>query len=644
MYSPSEIFRPDGLLATQVSGYQFRPQQLEMAEAVAAAVQSGDKLIAEAGTGTGKTYAYLVPAILCGRKIIISTGTRNLQDQLFFKDVPFIREALGLPVRIALLKGRANYLCRYRLAANQTSKRFKRMQDIHEFEQIRQWAGQTELGDITELPVVPEDSSVWPLVTCTTENCIGAECELFSDCYLTQARRAAQAADIVIINHHLFFADHALKEEGFGELLPGADVVIFDEAHQLPAIAHTFFGISLSSRQLKILLKDVTESIAACSLDKEQLDSVIQAAETTLKDLQSCVARQERRVAWSDLPQRDRFLSDLEKLGNLLQVLGAMLEPVVSQDKVLERIHGRCAQLLATLKVFMSVLPENFIQWLDIHKASFSVHGTPVNIAEDFKRIVNTPKSWIFTSATLTAGESFNHFTNALGLDDTINRTWSSPFDFHRQALLHIPQDMPLPADPAYTRSVVSAALPLLYASRGRAFMLFTSYRALHEAHDILKYETDFNLLVQGSTSKLDLLRQFREQENAVLLGTTSFWEGVDVRGDTLSLVVIDKLPFAAPTDPVIRGKLEDIERRGENPFWQLQVPQAIIMLKQGVGRLIRDQQDTGVLMICDPRLMTKSYGKKFLSSLPPMPLSRDQQDAIDFFQRRESLELDVPV
>ncbi len=635
MYSAAEVFSHDGVLAGRIAGYDFRPQQQAMADAVSAAITGAYTLVAEAGTGTGKTYAYLVPAILSGRKVIVSTGSRNLQDQLYFKDVPFIKDALGLPVRIVLLKGRGNYLCRYRLHNNATYKRLRHPKDLHALEMVRHWAGKTRFGDIAELPEIAEDSAIWPHITATADNCLGSECEEFSDCYLTRARRAAQAADIVIVNHHLFLADRALKDEGFGDLLPGADIVIFDEAHQLPETALNFFGVAISSRQIRLLVKESQEFLLEEGIVSTGVTQLAERLEARITEMHNAMGRTERRLAWSEIPDAEGFNTSLAVLRQTLDEFCAALRPHGEQSKALERCSQRGQDLLQRISLMSGNLPAEFIPWLDVHAGNFSLHGTPVNVAGDFQRIVTgADKSWIFTSATLTAGGSFSHFTAALGLQAPVTHSWESPFDYGRQALLYVPRVMPMPHDPEYTRALVAAALPVLQASRGRAFMLFTSYRALHEAEAQLRAHDGFNLLVQGQASKMELLQNFTLATNAVLLGTASFWEGVDMRGEVLSCVIIDKLPFASPGDPVTRGRLQEMTSRGENPFWQLQVPQAIIMLKQGVGRLIRDRHDAGVLMIGDPRIVGKSYGRKFIASLPPLPLTRDVHDVVDFFRR----------
>lgn len=635
MHTITEIFAEDGVLAGQVRDYARRPQQQEMAEAVADAIERNGVLVAEAGTGTGKTFAYLVPALLSGKKTLVSTGTRNLQDQLFFRDLPFVRQALGLPSRVAMLKGRSNYLCLYRLHNNQTLRRLRQPAQLGELEAVRRWADRTTHGDISELPDIAEDSPLWPLVTATADNCLGNECEQFNDCYLTRARRAAAQADIVVINHHLFLADQVLRDEGFGEVLPGAEVVIFDEAHQLAEAANNFFGISVTSRQIRLLFSQCRELREEQGLDWPQLDALETRVEDLLDSVRKDLGDQERRLPWSAIKSPAAFRRQLEELNEVLEELLEHLDIHCEQYRALDKCRQRCEQFGQRLRTLNGELSGNWIPWLEVFRNNFSLHGTPVSVAEDFGRIIDDPaRAWIFTSATLSAGDDFRHFLAQMGLEHLPVHTeeWQSPFDYHHQALLYVPRGLPEPSHPDYTLNMMRAALPVLRASRGRAFVLFTSYRAMYEAETLLREHTDFNLFVQGRAAKMELLDGFKTTDKAVLLGTTSFWEGVDVRGERLSCVIIDKLPFASPGDPVMQGRLQAIEAQGHSPFWSLQVPQAVIMLKQGMGRLIRDVSDTGVLMLCDPRLYGKGYGRKFLGSLPAMPVCRDIAEVRAFF------------
>ena len=602
-----------------------------MAEAVARALTDHEILIAEAGTGTGKTFAYLVPALLSGKKVIVSTGTKALQDQLFHRDLPAVREALGVTVSVALLKGRSNYLCLHRLSLTEAEGRFRSREQADQLVRVRDWAGRSRSGDIAELTDIPEDSAVWPLVTSTTDNCLGQECPSIRDCHVLKARRAALEADLLVINHHLFFADLALREEGFGELLPGAQAVILDEAHQLPDTAAQFFGVTVSSRQLIELAHDsIAEQIKEAG-DMPELRDDAEKLEQATRDLRLAFGAEQKRGGWREIEAQLR--TALDTLCGQLGTLSQHLETAAPRGKGLENCWGRAVQLEERLEQVTQAHPTEHVQWFETFPRSFALHSTPLNSAAMFRTHLARQKcAWLFTSATLTVGGRFEHFIDRMGLEDALTERWDSPFDFTRQALLYLPAALPAPSEPRYTEAVIEAAVPVLHASGGRAFLLFTSHRALQEAQQLLTNRLPFPLLVQGSAPRAELLNRFRALGNAVLLGTASFWEGVDVRGEALSCVIIDKLPFASPGDPVLQARLEAIREQGGNPFRDYQLPQAVLTLKQGAGRLIRDSTDRGVLMLCDPRLSEKSYGKTFLDSLPPMPHTRRLEDVQYFY------------
>ncbi len=602
-----------------------------MAEAVARALADDEILIAEAGTGTGKTFAYLVPALLSGKKTIVSTGTKALQDQLFHRDLPAVREALGVTVSVALLKGRSNYLCLHRLSLTEAEGRFCSREQADQLVRVRDWAGRSRSGDIAELTDIPEDSVIWPLVTSTTDNCLGQECPSIRDCHVLKARRAALEADLVVINHHLFFADLALREEGFGELLPGAQAVILDEAHQLPDTAAQFFGVTVSSRQLIELAHDtIAEQIKEAG-DLPELRSDAEKLEQATRDLRLAFGAEQKRGGWREIEAQ--LGTALDTLRGQLGTLSQHLETAAPRGKGLENCWGRAVQLEERLEQVTQTHPTGYLQWFATFPRSFALHSTPLNSAAMFRTHLARQKcAWLFTSATLTVGDRFEHFIDRMGLEDALTEHWDSPFDFRRQALLYLPTTMPAPSERRYTEAVIEAAVPVLQASGGRAFLLFTSHRALQEAEQLLTNRLPFPLLVQGSAPRAELLNRFRALGNAVLLGTASFWEGVDVRGEALSCVIIDKLPFASPGDPVLQARLEAIREQGGNPFRDYQLPQAVLTLKQGAGRLIRDSTDRGILMLCDPRLLEKSYGKIFLDSLPPMPRTRSLEDVQYFF------------
>ncbi len=633
MLTPADILGEHGPLARAIQGYTPRPAQQAMAQAITAAIEARQTLITEAGTGTGKTFAYLVPALLSGRKVIISTGTRNLQDQLFHRDLPVVRDVLAVPVSVCLLKGRSNYLCLNRLAKHEAEGRYRAGSRAADFVKIRAWAGRTRRGDIAELAAVAEDSPVWSLATSTAENCLGQECPEFSDCFLLKARRAAQEAEVVIINHHLLCADLVLKDEGFGDILPGADTFIIDEAHQLPEVAGMFFGLSVSARQLLELARDtLTEQIQEAS-DMPDLADAAQTLQITVQALRLAFGLEPRRGAWSEVAEQAAFQEALSALQQALAGLGASLEPASVRSKGLEHCAKRTRDLGERLDVFAAADGAEHVQWFETHAHTFRLNLTPLDIADTFRgHMERYPSAWVFTSATLAVGESFDYFAKRLGLTAERAQRFESPFDFTRQAVLYLPPGMPEPRDYHYTRAIVEAVIPVLEASRGRAFFLFTSHRGLQEAVRILKERIDYPLLVQGSAPRTELVDRFRCLGNAVLLGTASFWEGVDVRGPALSCVIIDKLPFAAPDDPVLKARIDALKQAGANPFMDYQLPHAVIALKQGVGRLIRDITDRGALVICDPRFYSRGYGRVFRESLPPMPVTRRIEDIQAFF------------
>lgn len=606
-----------------------------MAACIERALADYSVFIAESGTGTGKTFAYLVPALLSGKKILISTGTRHLQDQLYHRDLPIVRDAIAVPVTTALLKGRSNYLCRHRLERAGTEGRLDSRRDQSNLTVIREWSGHTQRGDIAEMSRIPEDSGLWPLVTSTTDNCLGSSCADYDECFVNRARREALAADVVVVNHHLFFADLALREEGFGQLLPGVEAVIFDEAHQLPEVASNFLGLSLSGHQLASLCRDAIAEDFKEHSGVAGLPPATQSLEKALADFRLAFGVEPRRDAWGKLENAKAVHAALAELKSRLTDFSAVLDIAAAKGQGLANCARRASELLDRLMMISESPPSEYVAWFETTARTFTLYLTPLDIAASFRQHTgNGKKAWIFTSATLAIKKSFAHFQARLGLEQAETGLWDSPFDYAQQTLLYIPPGLPAPSAPDYTDRVLEAALPVLRASRGRAFILFTSHRALKAATARLRDKLEYPLLVQGDAPRSELLRRFRDMGNAVLLGTSSFWEGVDVRGEALSCVIIDKLPFASPDDPVLQARAAAMEQAGRSPFADYQLPEAVITLKQGVGRLIRDESDHGVLMLCDPRLLSKGYGKTFLASLPPMPLTRTLQDVEEFFAR----------
>jgi len=633
-----EIFHVAGPLARALANYAYRPEQAEMAKAVGAALARLEPLIVEAGTGTGKTFAYLIPALLSGRSVIISTGTRTLQDQLFRRDVPMLAKALGLPVKIALLKGRTNYLCRHRLelASQQGSLLASERNVARLLARVSRWAATTKTGDLAELTDLPEQSPVWPSITSTRENCLGQECTQFSRCHVFEARRNAQAADIVVVNHHLLLADLALKDEGFGDLLPGAEAVILDEAHQVPDIAAQFFGQAWSVRQVQVLMRDITAELAAVAIRAPAIVEAVLAVDGHLEGLRFALQRGVGRYEWSDLP--DSFLDALPGIETALSDLAEQLDNLGAGAGT-ANCSRRAAHLANALAELRELADDSGLRWVEAAAHGLTLQFTPFEIAERLREYVESrPCAWIFTSATLAMVSDFSHFAARIGLSEARTLRIDSPFDYRRQTRLFLPPRMPEPQDPAFPNKFIDACAPLLTASGGRAFLLYTSYRGLAEGVRALKArfpDPPFPVLVQGEAPREALLNRFRELGNAVLLATGSFWEGVDVKGDALSIVAIDKLPFAAPDDPLLKARLEGIRRRGGNPFFEYQLPQAVLALKQGVGRLIRDFDDFGVIVIGDPRIKTKAYGRVFLDSLPPSPIVTEATVAAQFLSDR---------
>ncbi|MFY9326965.1 MAG: ATP-dependent DNA helicase [Georgfuchsia sp.] len=640
----NRIFHAGGVLAAAIPGYRERPQQQEMAAHIADAIEHNKVFVAEAGTGTGKTFAYLVPALLSGGKIIVSTGTKTLQDQLFQRDLPMVRDALKSGVSIALLKGRANYVCPYHLERALAEGKLNSRTEAGHLRSIAKFAKVTKSGDKAELSAVPEDSGAWMLATSTRDNCLGQECPHVKGCFVLNARREALAADIVVVNHHLFFADVMLKDDGLGELLPACNAVIFDEAHQLPETASLFFGDGVGTTQLIELARDARNEGIAAAKDYPPLQEAARVLDKAARDLRLAVRGDSARLPFNQVANDEDFQRSLVAVEAALTDLGRHLDTQAARSEGLQNCLRRSQELISKLKRWcagdkaVELGEEVYVRWVETFAHSLSLNMTPLSVADIFRRQLDGhPRAWIFTSATLAVGPDFSHYCGALGLDEAATGLWGSPFDYVQNALLYCPPDMPEPNTPEYSDAVVAAAWPAIRASNGRAFVLCTSLRAMRYIHSALaeriKSEAlDMPLLLQGDGTRTELLRRFRQLGNAVLVASQSFWEGVDVRGEALSLVVIDKLPFAPPDDPVLAARIEHMRRAGKNPFFDYQLPRAVINMKQGAGRLIRDERDRGVLMVCDPRLVAKSYGRRIWQSLPPMRRTRDIIDVEQFF------------
>ncbi|MGO4378782.1 ATP-dependent DNA helicase [Pseudoduganella sp. RAF19] len=639
------LFGTGGPLGPAVGGFRPRKSQTEMAKAIAGAIDQQQTLIAEAGTGTGKTFAYLVPALMWGGKTIVSTGTKNLQDQLFLRDIPTVRAALQAPVSVALLKGRGNYLCHYHLERTLQNGRMTSREDVGHLREISRFLKMTSTGDKAELARVPENALIWNLVTSTRENCMGQECQYYQDCFVMKARREAQQADVVVVNHHLFFADVALKDTGVAELLPSANTVIFDEAHQLPDTATLFFGETVSTSHVLELCRDVLAEGLAHARDGADWAKVVTPVEKAARDLRLTFSQDIVRLSLPQIAPSSDFFPALQTLKDELIDMVAVLERTAERAETIEQCRVRGAELSQKLEAWKfdpkaKVTPgEEAVYWVEAFQSSLQLHKTPLSIAPIFNgQREGVPRSWIFTSATLAVKNDFKHFAQQLGLENEVARSWPSPFNYEQQGILYVPTGLPDPNSMGYTDAVLDMALPIIEAAGGRTFLLCTTLRAVKRAAERLRDEFDkrglnFPLFVQGDRGRTELLDQFRKAGNGVLIGSQSFWEGVDVRGDALSLVIIDKLPFAPPDDPVLAARIEVMERQGLNGFMGHTLPEAIINLKQGAGRLIRDESDRGVLMLCDPRVISKPYGRRIWQSLPPFKRTREAAEVIAFFK-----------
>lgn len=639
------LFSAGGPLAPSVGAFSPRRSQTEMAKSIAQAIAGQKTLIAEAGTGTGKTFAYLVPALLWGGKTIVSTGTKNLQDQLFLRDIPTVRTALRAPVSVALLKGRSNYVCHYHLERTLNNGRMTSRDDVGHLREISRFIKMTSSGDKAELTKVPENATIWNLVTSTRDTCMGAECQYYQDCFVMKARREAQQADVVVVNHHLFFADVALKDTGVAELLPSANTIIFDEAHQLPDTATLFFGQTVSTSQILELCRDVLAEGLAHARGGPDWAKVVTAVEKAARDLRLAFPQDIMRLALAQIMPSSDFFPALDTLKEQLAAMIDVLEDQAARAESLEQCRVRAVELAAGLDAWKPdnkgkvVEGDQAVLWVEAFSSALQLHKTPLSIAPIFSnQREGTPRSWIFTSATLAVKNDFKHFSAQMGLEGEEAKNWPSPFNYEQQGLLYVPNGLPEPNAFGYTDAVVDAALPVIEAAGGRTFFLCTTIRAVKHVAERLRTEfaargLAFPLFVQGERGRTELLDSFRTAGNAVLVGSQSFWEGVDVRGDALSLVIIDKMPFAPPDDPVLAARIDVMEKQGMNGFMHHTLPEAIINLKQGAGRLIRDETDRGVLMICDPRIISKSYGRRVWQSLPPFKRTRVEAEVIAFFK-----------
>lgn len=637
MNKVAAVFAPDGALSRALPEFEPRPAQQKMAEAIAALREPGQQLVVEAETGTGKTFAYLAPALLSGKKVLLSTGTRNLQEQLYHRDLPVLREVLAPHKSMALLKGRSNYLCLQRLEQFTASPGDIDSTAITQLQDIRDWANRTRHGDLGELTTLPEDAAILPRVTSTQDNCLGRDCPYYEDCYLVKARKQALEADVVVVNHHLFCADLALKDTGFGELIPTADLVVFDEAHQLPDVASQYFSDTVSSRQIQELARDIQVVHATAVREERALAEIARQLDRAARELRLNFPAEPERGNWREALNSDTLETSATQLDDLLARSLNIVKNLLGRDKNLDQCFDRLELIYERWQQLLQTAVTGYSYWYETTARHVTVHRTPLSVAGPFSRQLERQEArWVFTSATLTVNGDFHYYTSRLGLQDATTLVLDSPFDFSRQALLCLPRYLPEAKDPERPGYLANLVRETVAANQGGTFVLFTSHRMLNLVAARLRDELDRPLWVQGETSKRELLEQFVAAGNGVLLGTSSFWEGVDVRGAALSCVIIDKLPFSSPDEPLLQARVEDAQLRGKNPFGTIQLPQAVITMKQGAGRLVRDSRDHGILLICDSRLVTRPYGKTFMQSLPPMQRTRSLATARAFLAEHE--------
>ncbi|MFP3350146.1 ATP-dependent DNA helicase [Pseudoalteromonas sp. SIMBA_153] len=629
-----QLFSATGPLALSIDGYTPRQPQIDMAVAVEDALKTRSQLVVEAGTGTGKTFAYLAPALKSKGKTIISTGSKALQEQLYHRDLPVLVKALGAAKKTALLKGRANYLCTYRLTQHVAHVPTDDPDVMHQLAMVAKFASETHSGDLADCIGIEEDAKVLPYVSSTADNCLGKECPDFQECYIRKARLKAGDADVVVINHHLFFADMAVKESGFAELMPNADAYIFDEAHQLSEIASDYFGETMSTKKLVDLINDLRAIYRAEIPDMLQLGKSLNKLETSVADLRLQFGVDGSRGDWREKLSNKLICSALHRVISDLEFVYQVLKLCLERSDKIEHPFERVLAFKGQLERVFDTAQTGFSYWYETTRRYLTINITPLNVSAKFALMMKESGSgFVFTSATLSVDNELSHFNASLGLKPKQSMMVDSPFDYENQALLCLPRYLPQSHEDNMPHAIVKLTLELIKSAKGRCFVLFTSYRMMHLVAEGLTTQMDYPVYMQGQMSKRIILEKFTRHGNAVLLGTASFWEGVDVRGSTLSCVIIDKLPFAAPDDPLLQAKMQDCQMQGKDPFAHIQLPQAVIALKQGVGRLIRDNKDKGVLVICDNRLVTRQYGQVFLKSLPLMRRTRSLEDANTFLK-----------
>ena len=637
-----DFFSVNGPLNDCLEDYQLRTEQVEMAKSIIGTIEDKSSLVVEAGTGVGKTFAYLYPALLKGGKVVISTATKNLQDQLFFNDIPKIREALKISVKVNILKGRGNYICKLRMENTIQEGMFFNKEDAQHLQLIKAFSDNTDSGEVSEISEIPETSTIWPMVTSTKENCLGQDCEFYKECFLVKARKEALESEVLIVNHHLFFADFVLKDEELSEILPKANTIIFDEAHQIPLVASFFLGQSISSSQISNLIQDCQQGLKKYPDTIKVLDALSKDLQEIIFELKKIVSPFPARLNITNLKNYENFEKTYNSLIEKLELLGITLSKHSEENAELQKLFERSSELNIKFSSWLKKDNQNNIYWIEVFSRTVQFNETPISISEQFNKFQEKSDSaWIFTSATLSINGSFDHFVKLLGLEKAMTQYLQSPFNYSENAFLYVPKEIPDSKDELFNLVLVKKALPLLKASKGRAFVLATSLKSMEEIGALLKdelkkNEINYPVITQGEGPKSDLLQQFKKHGNAILIGSLSFWEGIDVRGPALSLVIIDKLPFQSPGDPVFESKIKLLSEEGINAFMSMQLPEAIIRLKQGVGRLIRDDYDKGVMVICDKRIIEKSYGIKIWKSLPPFKRTRNESAVINFLEELE--------
>ena len=637
-----DFFSVNGPLNDCLEDYQLRTEQVEMAKSIIGTIEDKSSLVVEAGTGVGKTFAYLYPALLKGGKVVISTATKNLQDQLFFNDIPKIREALKISVKVNILKGRGNYICKLGMENTIQEGMFFNKEDAQHLQLIKAFSDNTDSGEVSEISEIPETSTIWPMVTSTKENCLGQDCEFYKECFLVKARKEALESEVLIVNHHLFFADFVLKDEELSEILPKANTIIFDEAHQIPLVASFFLGQFISSSQISNLIQDCQQGLKKYPDTIKVLDTLSKDFQEIVFELKKIVSPFPARLNINNLKNYENFEKTYNSLIEKLELLGITLSKHSEENAELQKLFERSSELNIKFSSWLKKDNQNNIYWIEVFSRTVQFNETPISISEQFNKFQEKSDSaWIFTSATLSINGSFDHFVKLLGLEKAMTQYLQSPFNYSENAFLYVPKEIPDSKDELFNLVLVKKALPLIKASKGRAFVLATSLKSMEEIGALLKdelkkNEINYPVITQGEGPKSDLLQQFKKHGNAILIGSLSFWEGIDVRGPALSLVIIDKLPFQSPGDPVFESKIKLLSEEGINAFMSMQLPEAIIRLKQGVGRLIRDDYDKGVMVICDKRIIEKSYGIKIWKSLPPFKRTRNESAVINFLEELE--------